>query len=262
MGSWKSEEKEKKKRSYLFSHLVLGLDVLVPEELLQRFLLLSITNDANDQHFGFESQKERTRNRKKRSPVDVAELMLSQPTLQRDRNVKRPARRHGPTHPRHGDDLDVVERDVRGRLGYEHEALVETEQVSLVGLDGALDAGLLVVAAEILRGRHDLLAAQGSEDGGHGGVDGGLVVHLQLVLVVALQHLGRHVEVDGDFLLALELHDDEGVAGLALAEGRVQADGDEVVDVVRFGEEHEFFNVVVLDLVVVRLAAEPEVLLV
>ena len=85
-----------------------------------------------------------------------------------------------------------------------------------------------------------------------------LVVSHELVLVLALQLLVRDVEVQSDLLIALELHDEEGVSGLALAERRIQPNTEHKVHVVGLREDNKLFDVVVLDLVVVRLAAQAE----
>lgn len=81
-------------------------------------------------------------------PVDVAELMLSQASLQADCDVKRSAGRNGTTHPRHGNDRNVLNLNVSGRLGDENQALIQEVEETLVRLDGALDPTVTVMAVE------------------------------------------------------------------------------------------------------------------
>ena len=73
--------------------------------------------------------------------------MLASAAFERHCNVKRPTGRYISAHPGHCDAGNVLERDVRGGLRYEHEALVEAEEEPLVRLDRALDPGLLMEAA-------------------------------------------------------------------------------------------------------------------
>jgi hypothetical protein len=85
-----------------------------------------------------------------------------------------------------------------------------------------------------------------------------LVVRLQLILVLAVELLLRQVEIQSDLLVLLELHDQEGVPRLTLSERRIQPDAEHEVEVVRFGQNHELLDGLVLDLVVVRLTSEAE----
>ena len=87
---------------------------------------------------------------------------------------------------------------------------------------------------------------------------GGFVFWLEAAGVFGGEGFFGEVEFDDDFFFVFELHDEERVAGLALPEGRIEADDDEGVDVVRFGEQEEFLNGGKLDLVVVGFAAEAE----
>ena len=80
-------------------------------------------------------------------PIDITELMLTRTAFHRNGDIKGAARRYSSTNAGHDDDGDVVERDVCRRFRYEHEALIEAEEVPLVGLDTTLDTGLLMVAA-------------------------------------------------------------------------------------------------------------------
>jgi hypothetical protein len=89
-------------------------------------------------------------------------------------------------------------------------------------------------------------------------VQGLLVVGLQLVLVLAVELLFRQVEIQRDLLVLLELHDDKRIAGLTLPERRIQPDAEHEVGVVGLRENHELLDGLVLDLVVVCLAAETE----
>jgi hypothetical protein len=81
---------------------------------------------------------------------------------------------------------------------------------------------------------------------------------LELVLVFALQLRLFNVQVNGDFLILLELHDDKGISRLALAQRRIQANDEQAVHLVRLGQDHELFDRLVLDFVVVRLSTESE----
>ena len=58
-------------------------------------------------------------------PVDVAELVFSHTSLQANRDIKRSASRDGTTHTRHGNDGNVLNLDVSGRLGNENQALIQ-----------------------------------------------------------------------------------------------------------------------------------------
>src|SRR3569833_1020052 len=89
-------------------------------------------------------------------------------------------------------------------------------------------------------------------------MDGLFVVGHQLVLVLALQLLFAEVEVQCDLLVALELHDDEGIPRLALPQRGVEADAEHKMKLVGLGKYHELLDGLVLDLVVVRLAPETE----
>lgn len=71
--------------------------------------------------------------------------MRSSVGLQGDRDVKRSTGRHRTAHTRHGDDSNVLNLDVGGRLGNEDQALIQEVQQTLVGLDGTLDTAVAVV---------------------------------------------------------------------------------------------------------------------
>lgn len=82
------------------------------------------------------------------------------------------------------------------------------------------------------------------------------VVGLQLVLVFAVELFFGQVEIQCDLFVLLELHDDKGVARLALSQWGIQANAEHEVEIVRLRQHHEFLDCVVLDLVVVCLAPE------
>jgi hypothetical protein len=104
----------------------------------------------------------------------------------------------------------------------------------------------------------DLLVGQPLEDVRDNLVQGLFVVGLQLVLVFAVQLLLRQVEIQRDLLVLLELHDDEGVAGLTLPERGIQPDTEHEVGIVGLRKDHKLLDGLVLDLVVVCFAAETE----
>lgn len=60
-------------------------------------------------------------------------------------------------------------------------------------------------------------------------------MRLEFVLVFGLEELFLHVQVEIDFLVAFELHDQEGVPCLALSQRRIQSNGDECVHIVGLG---------------------------
>lgn len=104
-------------------------------------------------------------------PVDVAELVLAQTALQTNGNIECPTGRHGTPNTRHGDHRDVLDLNVGGRLRDKDKTLVQEIKQTLIGLDGALDTVMSVMAHKVL-GRHDnLLAGQSTEDLGHHLVD-------------------------------------------------------------------------------------------
>ena len=201
--------------------------------------------------------------------------MLPATALGRDGYVERTASRNRTTNARHDDDSDVVEGDVCRRLRNEHEALVQHEEMAFVGFDAAFDSCLPMVAEEVLGRRDDLLSNQATEDLGNDRMLGSFVAWRQLVFVFVFQqfpsiqvspllstkitgNLLSHVQLDDHLLFTLELHHQERIPSLALTKGRIKPDDDEGVQVVRLWEQHELFDVVVLDLVVVGFAAETE----
>lgn len=118
---------------------------------------------------------------------------------------------------------------------------------------------MMAVVADEIFGRHDdLLAGQPPEDFGHHLVNGLLVVWLQLILVLGVQQILGHVELKADLFVQLQLHHQEGVAGLTLAQWRVKTQDNECVSVVILREQEELFDGGVLDFVVVGLPAESE----
>lgn len=127
--------------TYIVQHLILQTDVLRFEEFFQRLLLLAArsrsvpgTSKVKGLHSDY-------------LPIDIAELVLAQSTLQSHGDVKRATGRHRTTHPRHGDHRDILELHVGRRLGYEDETLVQKVKQSFVRLDRALDAAVAVMTA-------------------------------------------------------------------------------------------------------------------
>lgn len=127
--------------------------------------------------------------------------------------------------------------------------------MTFVGLDGALDTSLFVMADEVSRRPRDALSRKALEDVGNHDRDGGLVMRLQLVLVLRLQQFFLHVEVEIDFLVTLELHHQEGIPGLTLSQRGIQTNGNKSVHIVRLRQNHELLDGVELNLVVIRFAA-------
>jgi len=118
------------------------------------------------------------------SPINVGELVLCHASLHGEGDIEGATRRHCSAYPRHGHGSDVIHADVSCRLGDEHEGLVEAEQMTLVGLDGALDARLLMMADEVARWTGNALATESSEDVCNNNSYWRFVVSLQLVLVL------------------------------------------------------------------------------
>lgn len=74
--------------------------------------------------------------------------MFACTSLHCNRNVKGAASGYSSTNSRHDNDGDVVERDISRGFRYEHEALIKAKEVSFIGLDAALDTGLLMMATD------------------------------------------------------------------------------------------------------------------
>jgi len=115
----------------------------------------------------------------------------------------------------------VLDRNVGGRFGNKHEGLVEREQDAFVGLDGAFDAVLAVLTGKLLAGADDFASGEATENLSDNVGKGGFVVGGEAVLVLGLKLFLGHIEVKGDLFVNLELHHQEGIAGLALPKGRV-----------------------------------------
>jgi hypothetical protein len=120
---------------------------------------------------------------------------------------------------------------------------------------GGIDAD---IREEVLGGRGDLLVGQAAEDLSHNVVQRLLVVGFQLILVLGLELLLLEVQIDGHLLVLLKLHDDKGIPRLPLTERRVQAYAEHAVYLIGLGKDHKLLDSLVLDLVVVCLAAQPE----
>ena len=111
---------------------------------------------------------------------------------------------------------------------------------------------------EVLSRGSDFLVRQPLENVRHNLMKRLLVVALKPVLVLSVEFLLCNVQVKSNLLVGLELHDHERITGLTLAKGRVKTNAEQEVDLVRLGEHHELFDVIVLNLVVVCLAAQSE----
>lgn len=122
-------------------------------------------------------------------PVDVAELMLAQATLQADCDIKGATGGDSASDTRHRDNGNVLHLNVSRRLGDEHETLVQEVQKTFVGLDRALDTVVAVVTDKVLGGHDNLLSGQTTENLGHDLVNRLFVVGLQLVFVLVLHEV-------------------------------------------------------------------------
>ena len=127
-----------KRYTYFLCHLVLNADVLGLEEVLERLLLLAV-------HISNIFPK---KDRSEYLPVDVAELVFAQTTLQTDSDVKCAAGGDSASDTRHRNNRDVLHLNVSRGLGDEHKALIQEVQETLVGLDGTLDAMVTMVAVD------------------------------------------------------------------------------------------------------------------
>jgi len=67
-----------------------------------------------------------------------------------------------------------------------------------------------------------------------------------------------HVHVYDDLFFALELHNEEGIAGLTLAQGWIEADGNQGMKLIGLRKQHELLDGLVLYFVIVGLSAESE----
>jgi hypothetical protein len=112
-----------------------------------------------------------------------------------------------------------------------------------------------VVTYEIFRRHDDLLARESLEYFGNNMMYWSFVVGFEFVLVFAFEHFVGHVQVYTNLLIQLELHDNEWVPSLTLAQRRVQAECDESVGFVVLREDEELLDGLILDFVVVRLAS-------
>lgn len=81
--------------------------------------------------------------------------MLSHASLQGNRDVESSAGRHRTAHPGHRDHRNVLDLHVRRRLRHKDQALIQEVQETLVGLDGAFDSAVAVVAVKVRRGLLD-----------------------------------------------------------------------------------------------------------
>lgn len=114
------------------------------------------------------------------------------------------------------------------------------------------------IRLEVLGRCCDLFVGKSSENVGDDLVERLLVVRLKSVLVPLVYLLLGEVKINRHLLVLLELHDDERVSCLTLAQGRVQANAKKHVGLVWLGKHHKLLDGVVLDLVVVRLTTETE----
>lgn len=89
-------------------------------------------------------------NKKVSLPVDVTELVLSETSLQADSDIERPAGRHSTSDTRHRDDGDILHLDIGGGFWHKHEALVQEVKQSFIGLDGALNTVVTMMAGKVL----------------------------------------------------------------------------------------------------------------
>ena len=102
------------------------------------------------------------------------------------------------------------------------------------------------------------LSSQASKDLRYNLMQWLLIMRVESAIVLLLQKLLCHIQVDCHFLILLELHDQERISRLSLSQRRVEANADHMVKVVGLGKNHEFLNIVVLDFVIVCLATQTE----
>lgn len=160
--------------------------------------------------------------------------------------------------PRECDVGYAVEGHVYGGLRHKQEGLIQEEKMTLVGLQRALDSRLLVMADKVA-GRHgDLSTRKALEYLRDDLVGGVLVVHLELSIVLLLECVLGDVEIEFHILFALELHDQERILGLSLAQRGLEADHNHMVNFVGLGEQEKLLDVLELNLVVVSLTTEAE----
>lgn len=149
-----------KEKTHIVQHLIAGLETFGLEELLKGLLLFA---------------------------VDVAKLMIAATAFCGDCDIKRSACGDGTANPRHDDDGDVVEGNVCGWFGDEHEALVQTEEMTFVGFDAAFDARLLMMTEEVFGWSDDFLPNQSAKDLSYDRVLRRFITGFQLSLVLSIQ---------------------------------------------------------------------------
>ncbi|KAI3475602.1 hypothetical protein L1887_62974 [Cichorium endivia] len=174
-----------------------------------------------------------------------------------DAQVERLGRRHRAADTREDGLVDLRVGHVDRLLGHPQQRLFERIQIAVGRLDVALDTRLSGRRLEIRRRRH-LLARQHLEHVGHDAERRLLVPLLELAVVLCGDRLVVEIEFGVHLLLARELQHQVRIARLSLADGRVEADDEHHVDLVRLGQQEELVHGAVQDLVVVRLAAQTD----
>lgn len=114
------------------------------------------------------------------------------------------------------------------------------------------------VRSKVLGWRSHPLVGKTLEDIGDNLVQGLLVMGLQPVLVLSVQFFLRDVEIQRHLIIALELHNDERVSGLTLAQRGVEANAQQEMHLIWLGKYHKLLDGIVLDLVIVSLTTKSE----
>ena len=77
-------------------------------------------------------------------------------------------------------------------------------------------------------------------------------------IISLLHELLGHIEINRNLLVLLELHDQEWISRLTLSERGIESNTDHEVQLVWLWQNHELLDVVILNLVVVRLTTKSE----
>ena len=161
--------------------------------------------------------------------------------------------------------VNVLNSEVKHRLGDEYYALLEHVEPTGLGLDVGLEAGLALFGFEVVAGLDEVDAGGCVEEVDEDLELGSCIFLLKFREVGGLLEelrIDLGLDVDGDFLL--DLDDDVAVDGLALVDGAVlvelEDDGD--LGLVGHGEDEALGDVAVLDVVVEGDPVKPDALLV
>lgn len=117
---------------------------------------------------------------------------------------------------------------------------------------------MVMITLEELGWDRDATSCQGLEQCTDHFIRPGLVLFLQFALILGCEGLLIQVERNVSFLLPHELEYQEWIPGLTLAQGRIQPDDKEDMRVIRLGEQEEFDDTFVGDLVVRCLSTKAQ----